>query len=263
MTSRSCFIYVTSILIAGTMFSFFALAETQTSAVSVPAPVSSPILGAGPDPTKPAAVNSASTSVTPGPATSLSPKQGQTVVDLEIRDPFQKPIDTNLKKSSVIAMPTAKATPKAELEKFSLDQIRVTAILSGLNRTRAMVSTPAGRVYYITEREKMGLHNGVVRRITPDTVFVREKFINSAGFEEIIDTELKLPEDEKKGSLAGSLTDLEKRSSDSSYPAPSPSFSNQSSGQQSPMSAFSDPMKSLSGERSMQSSMTPMGPNGK
>ena len=99
---------------------------------------------------------------------------------------------------------SSETVPKTELEQLALDSIRLRAILYGMNQqNRAMIQSSAGKTYFITEKMKLGPRNGIVRKITPDAILVREKFTNIAGKQETVDSEIKLA-NEASGSRSGS-----------------------------------------------------------
>jgi len=103
---------------------------------------------------------------------------------LKLRDPFKRP-DIEI----------AKIEPKSELERYSVDSYKMVAVLTGPNKMRAMLQDPAGATHLVSENMKIGLRRGVIKKITTDTVFVREKVINVLGQEENLDLEIKLPVD--------------------------------------------------------------------
>ncbi len=101
---------------------------------------------------------------------------------LLLRDPFKRPV-----------LVTPDLTPRTELEKFSIDQIKMMGVLTGPKKMKAMIATPEGKTHFISEGTKMGLKRGVVTQITPALIRVREKVINVLGKEESIDTDILLP----------------------------------------------------------------------
>jgi Tfp pilus assembly protein PilP len=103
---------------------------------------------------------------------------------LKIRDPFKRPI-----------LVTAKGKPKGDLELFAVEQFKLVGVITGPSRLRAMVEAPNGKTYFVSERQKIGQRNGVVRKITPTAILVRETMVNVVGKEEEIDFEIRLPED--------------------------------------------------------------------
>lgn len=97
-----------------------------------------------------------------------------------LRDPFKKP--------AVIH----KTAPKSDLELFALDQFKLLAVMTGPKRLRAMVAAPNGKTYLVWENMRIGIRKGVIRRITPDAIHVREQVINVLGQEENVDSDIRM-----------------------------------------------------------------------
>ena len=100
---------------------------------------------------------------------------------LKVRDPFRRP--------DVVATNLSALTP---LERFPASDFQMIGVLTGPEKIRAMVLAPDGKSHFVAERMKIGQRNGVVRRITPDSILVRERIVNVFGQEESVDTELLL-----------------------------------------------------------------------
>lgn len=96
----------------------------------------------------------------------------------KFRDPFKEP-----EVSAVIEM-------RSELEKHAVTDFKVTGIITGPIRMRAMVVAPDGKTHYVAEKMKMGLRDGIITRITTKSVSVREKVVNPLGEVELFDTEI-------------------------------------------------------------------------
>ena len=109
---------------------------------------------------------------------------------LKLRDPFRHPES----KSELV--------PRTELEMYPLDQIKMMGVVTGPDHMRAMITTPNGKTHFIAERTKLGIHKGVVTKITPERVRIREKVVNVLGQEEDVESELQLPPDMRGGSAA-------------------------------------------------------------
>jgi hypothetical protein len=67
--------------------------------------------------------------------------------------------------------------------------------LTGPARLKAMIVAPNGKTYFVSESQKIGTRDGVIRKITTKAVLVREKIVNVIGREETIDFEIRLPSD--------------------------------------------------------------------
>src|SRR5689334_14995064 len=68
---------------------------------------------------------------------------------LWMRDPFRRP-------RAVAPL----AAAKSKLEQIPVDQFKYTGIITGPNRLRAKVNSPAGRTFFIPERTKIGAREG-------------------------------------------------------------------------------------------------------
>jgi Tfp pilus assembly protein PilP len=89
-----------------------------------------------------------------------------------LRDPFT-PIDFSVKVSIDTTVPP--------LQRFSLGQLKVSAILVGGNDPSAMVETQEGMGYPVKKGTKIGLDNGEVVEILSDKVVVREVTTDFSG----------------------------------------------------------------------------------
>ncbi len=84
---------------------------------------------------------------------------------------------------------------KAELEQFSVDAFKMTGVVTGPDHMRGMVMSPDGKTYFVSERMKIGNRSGEIKRITTESIVVREKIVNILGENEYFDTEIKLNAD--------------------------------------------------------------------
>jgi type IV pilus assembly protein PilP len=131
----------------------------------------------------------------PVPAEPQLPSESQSAVPkdtaslgaeyLRLRDPFKRPMS---------------ATPKrmlTELEQFAVEQYKLLGVMMGGGRVRAMLMGPNGKSYFVSQGEKIGTHNGVVRKITTDTIYIREKVVNVFGQEEPAESVIHLVGDKQ------------------------------------------------------------------
>lgn len=88
------------------------------------------------------------------------------------RDPF-KPFDFSVKVSVDTSVPP--------LQRFSLGQLKVSAILLGGDNPSAMVETEEGMGYPVKKGTKIGLDNGEVVDILADKILIREKSTDFTG----------------------------------------------------------------------------------
>jgi Tfp pilus assembly protein PilP len=103
---------------------------------------------------------------------------------MQVRDPFKRP-----------DLPKIRQTTQSELEKFATTDYKMLGVLTGPERLRAMVKSPEGKTIFVSENMRMGTRDGIVRKITTDSILVREKIVNVLGQEENIDTELTIKSD--------------------------------------------------------------------
>jgi len=107
---------------------------------------------------------------------------------LKLRDPFKRP--------NVVSA-VENAEPRTELEMFAIDQMRLLGVVTGPDKLRAMVLMPDGKTAFVAERMKIGTRKGVVKRITPDAIYVMENVVNALGQEEYVEALIKLPGEPK------------------------------------------------------------------
>ena len=100
---------------------------------------------------------------------------------LQLRDPFKRPI-----------FHVEGDEAKTALQSFALTSMKMTGILTGPLRMRAMILTPDGKTHFVSENMPIGQRNGVIRKITEDRIYVRERIANILGQTDNIDTEIPL-----------------------------------------------------------------------
>lgn len=96
----------------------------------------------------------------------------------KFRDPFKAPEFQ------------AEEDRRTALEKFSVNEFRLVAVMTGPVRMRAMIADPAGKTYTVAQSTPIGLREGRVVKITTQSVVVREKIVNPLGEAESVDTEI-------------------------------------------------------------------------
>lgn len=115
----------------------------------------------------------------PTPVPSASPGAPVATMDYKkFRDPFKEPILSET------------ADIRSDLERFAVTDFRVTGIITGPVRMRAMLVAPDAKTHYVSEKMKIGLRDGVIVKITTKSVVVREKVVNPLGEVEMFDTEI-------------------------------------------------------------------------
>jgi type IV pilus assembly protein PilP len=118
---------------------------------------------------------------------------GGEVADQEYRydptgkpDPFKSFVQ-KLKRDSV----AGKSTP---LERFDLSQLRLSGIIWGDERPRALIKDPSGKAYIVAEGSPIGKNDGRVIRIDDNQVMVKETYVDFMGKATTKDIQMKLHE---------------------------------------------------------------------
>ena len=85
-----------------------------------------------------------------------------------------------------------KRIPQTPLEKISLDQLKLVAIIRAASGNRALVEDRSGKGYIVKKGTYIGLNAGIVTQINPDNVVVEEELENLMGELVLQNTEIKL-----------------------------------------------------------------------
>lgn len=109
----------------------------------------------------------------------LDSKVGTSAVDAllnedlirSIRDPFQLPA----------ILLTKKDTPKTDLEIFPLKDFKLNGVITGPKKTRAMITAPGNKVFFVKVGDRIGVREGHVSQILTDSVKVLEFYIDEHG----------------------------------------------------------------------------------
>lgn len=119
-------------------------------------------------------------------------QEERTVEDiLNKRDPFKKPdLLAKRRKNGVLA---------SELEQIPVQDFKMVGVVTGPTRLKAMILAPNGKTYFVSERDRIGVNKGVIKKITSEAIVVRERVLNLLGKEEDILTEITLPPETAKG----------------------------------------------------------------
>ena len=118
-------------------------------------------------------------------------KEDMSESDLEIfklRDPFKIPI--------ISLTPTREKEP---LELFELEKIKLIGVTTGPKEMQAVVMTPDGETHYVYESSRIGTRNGRIKKITSDAVLVGESIVNVMGQEEVVNSVIRLPDEDQGG----------------------------------------------------------------
>ncbi len=87
-------------------------------------------------------------------------------------------------------------TAVSPLEQYSLDQLKLVAIIWGVPEPRAMVEDPQGKGYIIKKGTKIGKNQGVVIKILDNEVVVLETFVDLLNRKKTNEVSLKLQRSE-------------------------------------------------------------------
>jgi hypothetical protein len=121
------------------------------------------------------------------------PPEGDPIYSL--RDPFRVP-----------AIALEKAIPKQPLELISIEKIELVGITKGRDRVVAMIrERDSGKTWFVRESMKLGDRGGVIERITPRKITVREQTYNALGQEETKRVDIELNKDRENPLLQGSV----------------------------------------------------------
>lgn len=134
---------------------------------------------------------------TPSPSSIDKKQESLAFTDemLKARDPFKMP-DMGVETTLVAPI----------LERFPVETYKMSGILMGADRMRAMVVAPDGKSYMVSVGAKIGNRGGSIEKITNDSIKIREKFINVLGQEEVISNELTLPSENRPQNDDGSTS---------------------------------------------------------
>jgi len=83
---------------------------------------------------------------------------------------------------------------KTELEQYALEELRVKAILSGPGEYRAMILVPSNKTFFVRKNDRIGLRDGVISKITSDSVYVIEQETDFFGRDRAVTARMDLPE---------------------------------------------------------------------
>ena len=125
----------------------------------------------------------------------------ETVVTERIYDPNERvnpflPLFRTQDKTASVG-PTKKAKsrkriPQTPLERISIDQLKLVAIIRATSGNKALVEDSSGKGYIIKKGTYIGLNAGIVKQINKTNVIVEEELENLMGELVLQDTEIKL-----------------------------------------------------------------------
>lgn len=103
------------------------------------------------------------------------------------RDPFQSPVQA-------LKVPApSELEPLTPLQQFDLGQLRIVGVIVGKGEATAMVIVPGGKSFILRKGVKVGKNQGVVVKITPESVQIEEKYYDFSGEVRKTIQEIRLP----------------------------------------------------------------------
>jgi type IV pilus assembly protein PilP len=112
-------------------------------------------------------------------------KKEEVTSDIKKKNPF-KPFLTNVKEKKAVV-------PTTPLQKYELDQLKLVAVVWGVNGSVAMVEAPDGKGYSVKRGDLIGRRGGRVKRIEKNMVVVEERFTEATGEGITSEFTIKLP----------------------------------------------------------------------
>lgn len=131
----------------------------------------------------------------PGTATSEEGGKAERIYDPKNRvNPFAPLFRPNQGKevSQASLSKSRKRVPQTPLERISLEQLLLKAVIRAPSGNRALVEDNSGKGYIIKNGTYIGLNAGIVTQINTDSVVVEEEIENLMGELVLQNTEIKL-----------------------------------------------------------------------
>jgi len=89
------------------------------------------------------------------------------------KDPFKPFIRPKVEKPAAGSLPAVGALP---IQGYTVEQFRVSGIITGFKENKALIVDPTGKGYVVKAGMKIGNSNGVITKITPSHLEVMEQF---------------------------------------------------------------------------------------
>jgi type IV pilus assembly protein PilP len=96
-------------------------------------------------------------------------------------DPFVPLIADILAKSKASASNSRDKEYLTPLQKYELKDLKLVAVVVSENEPTAMLEDPTGYGYFVRKGMLVGPNDGVVERVIPNGLIIKEKFYNSLG----------------------------------------------------------------------------------
>jgi type IV pilus assembly protein PilP len=84
----------------------------------------------------------------------------------------------------------------APLCRYSLDELKLTGVVSGMARPVAMLESPTGKGYPVYAGTRVGKRGGVVKKVLRDSIVVAELWPDPMGQAKPYEVVLRVPSDE-------------------------------------------------------------------
>jgi Tfp pilus assembly protein PilP len=101
-----------------------------------------------------------------------------------MRDPF--------KRMGMDLLDAHEDKTKSELETVPVTDFKMVGVLTGPYKTRALVRSPSGAVYTVSDGTRIGTQNGYIRKVLQDRIIVNEVMQDVLGERELVTSELRL-----------------------------------------------------------------------
>lgn len=127
--------------------------------------------------------------VTPPPPLSKVIEEGEKKAEKEAlkRNPFKPFISKGLVTEAAIV------EPKTPLQRYEVGQLKLVAVIWGLNGSVAMVETPDGKGYAIKDGDLIGNKGGKVSKVLNNQIVIEEKYKDYLGAVQTNEIVLALP----------------------------------------------------------------------
>lgn len=102
-------------------------------------------------------------------------------------------IERNPFKPFVFAKPSEIFEPKTPLQRYSIAQLRLTAIIWGIKQPVGMVEAPDGKGYVVKKGDLIGNKNGRVVQVKKSSIVILERHKDHTGRVKLNKTSIKLP----------------------------------------------------------------------
>jgi type IV pilus assembly protein PilP len=88
--------------------------------------------------------------------------------------------------------------PKTPLERYTIDQLKLTAIVYGITNPRALVQAPDDQSYIVRRNTRIGKNRGKISKITKHSLIIEEEYRDPTGKLVVNEQVLELRPEEQK-----------------------------------------------------------------